>query len=49
MATTSRHRLLKGMLAQYPFILKNFKAYFSNIYRRKILGSTVVAPYSAIF
>lgn len=49
MAAPSRHRLLKGMLAQYPFILKNFRAYFSNIFRRKVLGSTVVAPYSGIF
>ena len=37
------------MLAHYPFVLKNFRTYFSNIYRRKILRTNEVAPYSAIF
>lgn len=46
---SERNQLIKGMLAHYPFVLKNFRTYFSNIYRRKVLGSTVVTPYSAIF
>ena len=37
------------MLAHYPFVLKNFKAYAGNMYRRRVLGSSVVVPYSAIF
>jgi MoaA/NifB/PqqE/SkfB family radical SAM enzyme len=37
------------MLEHYPFVLKNFSAYFRNLYRRRILKTTVVAPYSAIF
>ena len=49
MAENSNRRLLKAMLANYPFVLKNFKAYARNIYRRRVLGSSVVTPYSAIF
>ena len=49
MAGSSKPRLLRGMLAHYPFVLKNFKAYAGNLYRRRVLGSTVVVPYSAIF
>ncbi len=49
MAESSRQRLLQGMLAHYPFVVKNFKAYFGNLYRRKVLRSSVVTPYSAIF
>jgi len=49
MPASERHHLIKGMLAHYPFILKNFRAYFGNLYRRKVLRSTVVTPYSAIF
>ena len=49
MADSARRRLLRGMLAHYPFVLKNFKAYASNLYRRRVLGSSVVVPYSAIF
>jgi len=37
------------MLAQSPFVLKNFRAYFSNVYRRKVLGTRIVKAYSAIF
>ena len=44
-----RRRLLQGMVAHYPFVLKNFKAYAGNLYRRRVLGSSVVVPYSAIF
>jgi len=44
-----KQQLIKGMLSHYPFILKNFRAYFGNLYRRKVLRSSVVVPYSAIF
>ncbi len=37
------------MLAHYPFVLKNFRAYAGNLYRRRVLRSTAVVPYSAIF
>ena len=37
------------MLQHYPFVVKNFRAYFLNLYRRKVLKSTIVTPYSAIF
>ncbi len=49
MPPTPRQQLLRGMLANYPFVLKNFKAYAGNLYRRKVLRSSVVVPYSAIF
>ena len=39
--------LIEGMLAHYPFVLKNFRAYFSNIYRRKILRTN--APFLSLF
>ena len=42
-------KLLRGLLRQYPFVLKNFKLYFQNLYRREILRTDVVAPYAAIF
>ena len=49
MRKSASTRLLRGMLASYPFVLKNFKAYAGNLYRKRVLGSTVVVPYSAIF
>ena len=49
MAQASRQQLLRGLLDHYPFVLKNFKAYFGNLYRRRVLRSSVVVPYSAIF
>ena len=42
-------RLLRGLLRHYPFVLKNFKHYFQNLYRRGILRTDVVAPYAAVF
>ena len=42
-------RLLRGLLRHYPFVLKNFKHYFQNLYRREILRTDVVAPYAAVF
>ncbi|MEX2300179.1 MAG: radical SAM protein [Bryobacterales bacterium] len=44
-----RQRLIRGMIEHYPFVLKNFKAYFRNLYRRGVRGTSVVTPYSAIF
>jgi MoaA/NifB/PqqE/SkfB family radical SAM enzyme len=49
MPARDQHRLIAGMLSHYPFILKNFRAYFGNLWRRKVLRSTVVTPYSAVF
>ena len=37
------------MLAHSPFVLKNFRAYAGNLFRRSVLRSTVVVPYSAVF
>jgi len=42
-------RLLRGLLRHSPFVLKNFKHYFQNLYRREILHTDIVAPYAAIF
>ena len=46
---SQKHQLIRGMLQHYPFVVKNFSAYFRNLYRRKILKSSIVTPYSAIF
>jgi MoaA/NifB/PqqE/SkfB family radical SAM enzyme len=40
--------LLRGLLQRYPFVLKNFKHYFQNLYRREIRRTNVVAPYAAV-
>lgn len=45
----SGRELLRGLLRQYPFVLKNFKLYFENLYRREIARTRVVAPYAAVF
>lgn len=42
-------KLLRGLVKHSPFVLKNFKHYFQNLYRREILRTNVVAPYAAIF
>jgi MoaA/NifB/PqqE/SkfB family radical SAM enzyme len=42
-------RLLRGLLRHYPFVLKNFKHYFQNLYRREICRTDIVAPYAAVF
>jgi len=41
--------LLRGLVRHYPFVLKNFKHYFQNLFRREILRTNVVAPYAAVF
>jgi MoaA/NifB/PqqE/SkfB family radical SAM enzyme len=45
----SNWALLKGLVQHYPFVLKNFRLYFQNLYRREIRRTNVVAPYAAIF
>ena len=40
--------LLRGLLRHSPFVLKNFKHYFQNFYRREIRRTNVVAPYAAV-
>src|SRR5579864_8519505 len=47
--TPTRIKLLRGLVKHSPFVLKNFKHYFQNLYRREILRTTVVAPYAAVF
>jgi MoaA/NifB/PqqE/SkfB family radical SAM enzyme len=40
---------VSGLVRQAPLVLKNFRLYFNNLYRRKLLRTNVVAPYAAIF
>lgn len=40
--------LVRGLVRYYPFVLKNFKHYFQNLYRRKIKRTNVIAPYAAV-
>lgn len=40
--------LLRGLLRYYPFVLKNFKHYFQNQYRRRIRRTNAIAPYAAV-
>ena len=47
--TLSGPELLRGLVKHAPFVLKNFKHYFQNLYRREILRSNVMAPYAAVF
>ncbi len=42
-------QLLRGLVRHYPFVLKNFKHYFQNLYRREVRRTNVVAPYAAVF
>jgi MoaA/NifB/PqqE/SkfB family radical SAM enzyme len=42
-------QLLRRLLRHYPFVLKNFKHYFQNLYRREIRHTDIVAPYAAVF
>jgi len=44
-----KQALLRGMVRQYPLVVKNLRLYFSNLYRRRVLKTNVVRPYSAIF
>lgn len=53
MATAAQNpsglQLLRGLVRHSPFVLKNFKHYFQNLYRREIRRTNVVAPYAAVF
>ncbi len=44
----SGRELLRSLLRNSPFVLKNFRHYFQNLYRRKILRTNVIAPYAAV-
>ena len=41
--------LLRNLIRQSPLVLKNFRLYFQNLYRRKVQHTNVVAPYAATF
>lgn len=41
--------LVSALVRQAPLVLKNFRLYFTNLYRRNVLRTNVVAPYAAIF
>src|SRR3984957_14157182 len=45
----SKRELLRGLVAQAPFVAKNFRLYFRNGWRRHVLGTNVVAPYAVTF
>ena len=45
----SKLDLLRGLVRQAPFVGKNFRLYFRNAWRRKILRSDIVAPYAVSF
>ncbi len=45
----AKAHLIRELVRKYPFVLKNFKHYFQNLYRREILHTKVVQPFAAIF
>src|SRR5207245_7160120 len=45
----STRTLIAGLINQAPLALKNFRLYFTNLYRRKIRRTNIVAPYALIF
>ena len=45
----SKRELLSGLVAQAPFVAKNFRLYFRNGWRRHVLRTNVVAPYAVTF
>ena len=45
----SKRELLRGLVAQAPFVAKNFRLYFRNGWRRHVLRTNVVAPYAVTF
>ncbi len=42
----SKVALVRGLVKAAPFVGKNFRLYFQNVWRRKVLGTKVVAPYA---
>src|SRR5689334_23585629 len=50
MTTENRTAMLIGSLVrQAPLATKNFRLYFTNLYRRKVLRTKIVAPYAVTF
>jgi MoaA/NifB/PqqE/SkfB family radical SAM enzyme len=45
----SKLTLLRGLVRQAPFVSKNFRLYFQNVWRRKILRTDIVAPYAVTY
>src|SRR5882757_1137108 len=45
----TKSELLRGLVRQAPFVAKNFRLYFQNAWRTKILRTNVVAPYAVTF
>jgi MoaA/NifB/PqqE/SkfB family radical SAM enzyme len=45
----SKRELLRGLVRQAPFVAKNFKLYFRNVWRRQVLHTKLVAPYAVTF
>ncbi|HXJ07644.1 MAG TPA: radical SAM protein [Candidatus Acidoferrum sp.] len=45
----SKVALIRGLVRQAPFVMKNFRLYFRNGWRRNVLGTNVVAPYAVTF
>lgn len=45
----SKRELLRGLVRQAPFVAKNFRLYFQNEWRRRVLRTDVVAPYAVTF
>src|SRR5882724_10330349 len=45
----SKRDLLRGLVRQAPFVAKNFRLYFQNAWRLKVLRTKVVAPYAVTF
>jgi MoaA/NifB/PqqE/SkfB family radical SAM enzyme len=43
---SNRRELLRGMVRHAPFVVKNFRLYFQNSWRRHVLRTNVVAPYA---
>src|SRR3970040_352764 len=41
-------QFVRGLLRHHPLVLKNFKLYFQNLYRRRVLRTNVIAPYAAV-
>src|SRR5215470_10556213 len=45
----SKREFVRGLVRQAPFVAKNFRLYFRNSWRRRILRTKVVAPYAVTF
>jgi len=47
-SSPSSVQFVRGLLRYHPLVTKNFKLYFQNLYRRRVLRTNVVAPYAAV-